>query len=98
MQESALITKMDKNGIGTDATIAQHIATIQDRVWTASAAAGFTCNLLHLTPHLFSALQKYAEVENGFFKPTNLGLGLVNGYTNMNLAMAKPNLRALMEV
>jgi len=31
-QESDLITLMDKNGIGTDATIAQHIKTIQDRV------------------------------------------------------------------
>ncbi len=32
LSESDLITAMDKNGIGTDATIAQHIKTIQDRV------------------------------------------------------------------
>ena len=32
LSESQLISLMDKNGIGTDATIAQHITTIQDRV------------------------------------------------------------------
>jgi DNA topoisomerase-3 len=31
LTEVELITLMDRNGIGTDATIAQHIATIQDR-------------------------------------------------------------------
>eukprot|EP01083_Nonionella_stella_P051843 137672_1 len=31
LSESQLISLMDKNGIGTDATIAQHIVTIQDR-------------------------------------------------------------------
>ena len=29
--EADLITLMDKNGIGTDATIHEHIKTIQDR-------------------------------------------------------------------
>ncbi len=72
LDEPALISKMDKNGIGTDATIAQHITTIQDRA--------------------------YVTVENGYFKPTDLGLGLVNGYTNMGLAMARPALRSAMEV
>ena len=32
VKESDLISLMDKNGIGTDATIAQHIKTILDRV------------------------------------------------------------------
>ena len=31
LSEAELITLMDKSGIGTDATIAQHIKTIQDR-------------------------------------------------------------------
>ncbi|ETO34020.1 DNA topoisomerase III [Reticulomyxa filosa] len=32
LNEAQLISLMDKHGIGTDATMAQHIATIQDRV------------------------------------------------------------------
>ena len=31
LSESELITLMDKHGIGTDATIAEHIKTIQER-------------------------------------------------------------------
>lgn len=36
--EVELITMMDRNGIGTDATIAQHIATIQDREYATKDA------------------------------------------------------------
>lgn len=38
ISESDLITAMDKNGIGTDATIAQHIATIQAREYATKDA------------------------------------------------------------
>jgi DNA topoisomerase-3 len=31
LTEADLITKMDQNGIGTDATIHEHIKTVQDR-------------------------------------------------------------------
>ena len=42
MTEVELITEMDKFGIGTDATIAQHIKTIQDREYvTKDASAHF---------------------------------------------------------
>ncbi len=36
--EVELIALMDKNGIGTDATIAQHITTIQDRSYAIKDA------------------------------------------------------------
>lgn len=40
LQESELIALMDRNGIGTDATIAQHIATIQRRAYAVQLANG----------------------------------------------------------
>ena len=40
LSEPDLITLMDKNGIGTDATIAEHIQKIQDRRYVAKNAAG----------------------------------------------------------
>jgi DNA topoisomerase-3 len=40
LTESELITLMDKNGIGTDATIHEHIKTIQDRCY-ATFTGGF---------------------------------------------------------
>ncbi|KAL6046567.1 DNA topoisomerase 3-alpha, variant 2 [Balamuthia mandrillaris] len=40
LTEAELIRKMDENGIGTDATIAQHIQTIQDRGYAMKAGPG----------------------------------------------------------
>ncbi|KAJ3336283.1 DNA topoisomerase 3-alpha [Gonapodya sp. JEL0774] len=40
LSEADLITMMDKSGIGTDATIAQHIKTIQDRKYAMKDAGG----------------------------------------------------------
>eukprot|EP00808_Paulinella_micropora_P003762 g1099.t1 len=71
LTESDLIGRMNKKGIGTDATIAQHIKTIQER--------------------------KYAEVVGRTFRPTPLGLALVDGYQEMKLRLAEPVLRAKME-
>ena len=39
ISEVELITMMDRNGIGTDATIAQHITTIQDREYATKDAS-----------------------------------------------------------
>ncbi|CAG9320761.1 unnamed protein product [Blepharisma stoltei] len=72
LSESDLISLMDKSGIGTDATIHQHIKTIQDR--------------------------KYAEkTPNQLFKPTQLGMALVQGYANMGARIHEPELRAKTE-
>lgn len=72
LSESDLIGVMDKSGIGTDATIHQHIKTIQDR--------------------------KYAEkTPAGQFKPTTLGLALVQGYAGIGVGLHEPQLRAKME-
>jgi DNA topoisomerase-3 len=35
LTEADLITKMDQNGIGTDATIHEHIKTVQERGYAA---------------------------------------------------------------
>jgi DNA topoisomerase-3 len=42
LTEADLITLMDKNGIGTDATIAQHIQTIIDRDYVIERMEGAT--------------------------------------------------------
>lgn len=63
---------MEKHGIGTDATHADHIETIKAR--------------------------QYAGVQaDGRFLPCSLGMGLVQGYDAMGIALSKPNLRAELE-
>ena len=41
LTEAELISKMDKNGIGTDATIHEHIKTIQDRSYVVKQGSIF---------------------------------------------------------
>ncbi|KAL0581930.1 DNA topoisomerase [Marasmius crinis-equi] len=74
LTEADLVTLMDKNGIGTDATIAQHIETIINREYVIEQYEGATKYLL----------------------PSTLGIGLVDGYSQMNLnntSLSKPLLR-----
>jgi len=71
LAENDLITLMDQNGIGTDATIHEHIKTIQDR--------------------------EYAEKQGIYFKPTKLGVALVEAYEEAGIDLWKPFLRATME-
>ncbi|XP_004342668.2 topoisomerase III [Capsaspora owczarzaki ATCC 30864] len=71
LTESALLTLMHQHGIGTDATMHEHIKKVLER--------------------------KYAEMRGQMFLPTNLGLGLIEGYDSMGLEMSKPHMRARME-
>jgi DNA topoisomerase-3 len=71
LTEADLIGLMEKNNIGTDSTIHEHIKTIQDR--------------------------KYAFKQGQVFKPSNLGVSLVECYNNLGIDLAKPRLRAEME-
>uniref|UniRef100_A0A5K3EW34 DNA topoisomerase n=1 Tax=Mesocestoides corti TaxID=53468 RepID=A0A5K3EW34_MESCO len=72
LTEADLIALMDKYGIGTDATHAEHIETIKKRM--------------------------YVGLQDGkFLVPSQLGMGLVEGYDAMDLAVAKPCLRADLE-
>ena len=73
LTEADLIALMEKHGIGTDATHADHIETIKSRM--------------------------YVGVQNdGRFLPRSLGMGLVQGYDAMGIALSKPNLRAELEL
>ncbi|KAG9045134.1 DNA topoisomerase [Tulasnella sp. UAMH 9824] len=73
LTEADLVGLMDKNGIGTDATIAQHIQTIIDREYVIARKEGATTYLV----------------------PSNLGIGLVEGYSKVGLerSLSKPQLR-----
>ncbi len=72
ISEVELISLMDRNGIGTDATIAQHITTIQDRAYAVKDQS-----------------QK--------FRPTKLGIALIEGYNSMGFMLNRPDLRREME-
>ncbi|TGZ83263.1 DNA topoisomerase III [Ascodesmis nigricans] len=84
LTEPELIALMDANGIGTDATMADHIAKIKDRgyVFTRVRAGGD---------------QQASGMEE--FAPSNLGSALVEGYDQIGFenSVSKPFLRKEME-
>ncbi|KAM8715173.1 hypothetical protein ACLKA7_002251 [Drosophila subpalustris] len=72
LTEADLIALMEKHGIGTDATHAEHINTIKERGYIG-------------------------VVDKGALIPGVIGMGLYEGYDAMELALAKPLLRAEFE-
>ncbi|ALC38886.1 Top3alpha [Drosophila busckii] len=72
LTEADLIALMEKHGIGTDATHAEHINTIKERGYIG-------------------------VVDKGALVPGVIGMGLYEGYDAMELALAKPLLRAEFE-
>lgn len=80
MTETELIALMDANGIGTDATIADHIDRIGAR----------------------SYIQKVKKGGSEIIVPTELGIGLIEGFSSINfennISLSKPSLRKRLEV
>lgn len=94
LTEPELIGLMDANGIGTDATMAEHIAKIKDREYVATRrrAGG---------PQGQGGGPPNTGVEE--FIPTRLGAGLISGYESIDfpdedIKLSKPFLRKEMEV
>ena len=93
LTEPELIALMDANGIGTDATMAEHIAKIQERDYVivrnqaAQAENGEGGRTGRAPP-----VQE--------FIPTKLGMALIEGYNNIGLdiSLSKPFLRKEMEL
>ena len=85
LTEPELIALMDANGIGTDATMAEHIAKVKEReyvrVQVRGGGTGRSTNSIQV------------------FIPTTLGTALVEGYDNagLDLSLGKPFLRKDME-
>jgi len=85
LTEPELISLMDANGIGTDATMAEHIAKIRERVYV-------------MTQPRAGGGGRGGSVQQ--FIPTTLGVALIEGYDDIGLetSLGKPFLRKEMEI
>ena len=94
LAEPELISLMDANGIGTDATMAEHIATIKEReyVMTQSRTGPQTNSTAVGGGSSVGSVQQ--------FIPTTLGVALIEGYDGVGLetSLGKPFLRKEMEI
>ena len=88
LTEPELISLMDANGIGTDATMAEHISKIKEREY------------VHTQPRAGAGRDRGAGNAVQQFIPTTLGVSLIEGYDNIGLdtSLGKPFLRKEMEV
>ena len=87
LTEPELIALMDANGIGTDATMAEHIAKIKEREYV-------------LTQPRVGGGGRGGSNSMQQFIPTTLGVALIEGYDNIGLdtSLGKPFLRKEMEI
>ncbi|KAL1971071.1 hypothetical protein VTN77DRAFT_22 [Rasamsonia byssochlamydoides] len=101
LTEPELIALMDANGIGTDATMAEHIAKIKEREYVATRPRGGGNNSGGGRGRGRGNNSSNTVQE---FIPTRLGIALVEGYDNVvaglpdSPSLSKPFLRKQMEL
>lgn len=97
LTEADLIALMDKHGIGTDATHAEHINTVKTRGTFCSLFVGRYSGQLKFTTRNITNSGYIGEIDGGYLVPGTLGMGLVEGYDTVELPLAYPELRAELE-
>lgn len=92
LTEPDLLALMDANGIGTDATMAEHIAKIKERDYVQTRLQSARAD-----DEQANARRPGNAIEE--FIPTTLGVALVDGYDRMDfdVSLSKPFLRKEME-
>ncbi|GMM28874.1 DNA topoisomerase 3 [Martiniozyma asiatica (nom. inval.)] len=106
MTETELIALMDINGIGTDATIADHIEKIIERGYVSvikgrQLSWGENLKLAQYSPRNGKSSGNVSGTSSGgFLVPTFLGYGLASGFSLIgleNISLTKPFLRKELE-
>ncbi|KAF3924116.1 Helicase [Dactylellina cionopaga] len=112
LTEPELIALMDANGIGTDATMAEHIEKIQSREYVFSVSKGSRSGASASgggssrgrgrggRATAGNARGKESAGGNNIFVPSNLGVALVEAYDMIasDMSLSKPFLRKEMEL
>ena len=112
LTEPELISLMDANGIGTDATMAEHIAKIKEREYVMTQSRGGGGRAINEPTRgaragrggrggrVDSSSNQHPGNSMLEFIPTTLGTALIEGYDNvgLNTSLGKPFLRKEMEI
>lgn len=100
LTEPELIALMDANGIGTDATMAEHIAKIKERNYALAQNSTRAAGTINDDGDAPAAGVGAGGGRGGGnvmqeFIPTTLGVALIQGYENLNFetSLSKPFLR-----
>eukprot|EP00746_Dinoflagellata_sp_MGD_P159613 gnl/MRDRNA2_/MRDRNA2_86731_c0_seq5.p1 gnl/MRDRNA2_/MRDRNA2_86731_c0~~gnl/MRDRNA2_/MRDRNA2_86731_c0_seq5.p1 ORF type:complete len:237 (+),score=52.38 gnl/MRDRNA2_/MRDRNA2_86731_c0_seq5:41-712(+) len=105
LKEAELIALMDQKGIGTDASIPQHVQNILDRRYANVCGPGYDGKAGKPIPteqQLYAMRKKNPnapreEITSRHMVPTGLGLALIEAYRRVDNELCEPSVRAFME-
>ena len=97
LTESNLIAEMDKNGVGTDASIPQHVQNICDRKYVVVCGDGYGYGRAFGRAMDFSKVKEPEEGEGRFMIPTSLGISLIMSFMQVEPELVRPKIRAHIE-
>ncbi|CAE7754938.1 RBM39 [Symbiodinium pilosum] len=100
LTEAELVDLMDRNGIGTDASIPQHIQTIQDRGYVQLCdGSGEPIEVMKAGPfnRKRGRPSQRPKAPGRYLVPTERGMALVRGLSHLDTSLCEPEVRALIE-
>merc|ERR1719291_10023 len=105
LKESELIERMDRQGIGTDASIPQHIQNILDRRYCQVCGPGddgWPGKPIPTEEQLWKMRQRNPNErielpKSRHMVPSGLGLALIGAYMTLDRELCEPQVRAFME-
>ncbi|CAE7367179.1 unnamed protein product [Symbiodinium natans] len=100
LTEAELVDLMDRNGIGTDASIPQHIQTIQDRGYVQlcdGSGAPIEVMKVGAFGRKRGRPSQRPKAPGRYLVPTERGMALVRGLSHLDASLCEPEVRALIE-
>ena len=104
LQESELIALMDQHGIGTDASIPQHIKNVCDRHYVdvcgpmgEDGSRGQVIKVNKGPPKKGSHQQQQQRPTSRHMVPRGLGLAFLGCFEELDRELCEPNIRCFME-
>ncbi|KAJ9471097.1 putative uncharacterized protein LOC100215195 [Diplonema papillatum] len=97
LTESNLIAEMDKNGIGTDASIPQHIQNVCDRRYVMVCGDQFGIGRAFGRVLDHKRMREPKPGEGRYMVPTEMGVALINAFFTSDSELVQPRVRAHIE-
>eukprot|EP01062_Namystynia_karyoxenos_P028313 TRINITY_DN21465_c0_g1_i1.p1 TRINITY_DN21465_c0_g1~~TRINITY_DN21465_c0_g1_i1.p1 ORF type:complete len:1104 (+),score=280.97 TRINITY_DN21465_c0_g1_i1:101-3412(+) len=97
LTEAQLIAEMDRHGIGTDASIPQHVENVVNRKYVAICNDPFGLGRAFGRKVDWNRIDEPAAGEGRYMIPTELGVSFIHAFQRADEELVKPEVRAHIE-